>query len=254
MPANSNLRLVERAVDVLDVLAETGELTIAQLAEQTGEPRSSLYRLIASLEKLEIVEPGVAKGGYRLGPHIIRLGAAAVDHIDVRTRALPAMQHLREEIGLTVYLCVRRQWHAVCIERVEGSRVSSLALTVGASQPLHAGAAPRALLAFESTDVWDAYLSHGELERLTDKTPVDATKLLQVLRRESKNGYTLSDGDVTPGIAAVGAPVIDHQGTTQGAISVSGLRDDVLGGNRRRTVDLVRETAATVSRAMGSPA
>jgi DNA-binding IclR family transcriptional regulator len=252
MPASPNLRLVERAFDVLDVLATNGELTIAQIAERTGEPRSSLYRLIATLERLSIVEPGVAKGAYRLGPHIMRLGASAVNNIDVRTRALPSMQRLREATGLTVYLCVKRGWNAVCIERVEGSRVSSLALRVGASQPLHAGAAPRALLAYESTELWDSYLSHGELARLTSKTPADPDRLLEVLRRERKNGYTLSDGDVTPGIAAVGAVVVDYHGHSQGAVSVSGLREDVLGGNRQRTIALVRETARAISQAMGS--
>ena len=70
-----------------------------------------------------------------------------VARFDERQAALPHMEHLHDMTGETVFLCVRRGLRAVCIERIEGSHVVSLALRLGGSLPLHAGAAPRALLA-----------------------------------------------------------------------------------------------------------
>lgn len=245
------LRLVEKTVDVLNLLADNGELTIAQLAQHTGEPRSSLYRLLGRLEQLELIEAASARGYFRLGTHLLRWGAATQAGLNVRDRALPVMEQIMAETGLTVYLMVRRGSHAVCVERLEGLRVASLAVRLGGSLPLHAGAAPRALLAFESEEEWHAYAENGELSRLTPDTHVEPSDLYDLLTYEREQGYTLSDGDVTPGIAALGAPVRDHKNQIQGALSVSGLREEVVGKDADRVRSLVIEGAQTISRDLG---
>jgi DNA-binding IclR family transcriptional regulator len=243
------LRLVEKCVEVLDLLAEHGDLTIAEMAVLIDEPRSSLYRLMASLEQLSLVEPASERGHFRLGMHILRLARALQANIDVRDRALPTMQAIRKESGLTVYLVVRRGREGVCVERVEGHRVASLALRLGESLPLHVGAAPRALLAFEPEEAWHAYVDADPLEQYTPSTP-SASTLFEVLAAERDRGYTISDGDVTAGIASLGAPVRDESGAVVAALSVSGLRDDVLGSEE--LPGMLLAGAEEVSRAMGN--
>lgn len=249
MGSGGALRLVEKSIEVLDLLAEHGELTIAELANLTEEPRSSLYRLVGSLEQLELVEPGGSRGQIRLGMHLLRLGVAVQASIDIRGRALPVMEALREQTGLTVYLLVRRDRQAVCVERLEGRRVASLVLKLGGALPLHTGAAPRALLAFDAEDAWRGYAEGSTLEEFTAQTLSDPDQLYKILAEDRVRGYTVSDGDVNPGIAALGAPVFDHSGAIHAAISVSGLRDEVLGPSEVR--DTVVESAEAISRAMG---
>ncbi|TDE11834.1 IclR family transcriptional regulator [Jiangella asiatica] len=252
MAGEGGLRLVRKAVEVLDLLGEGRELTIAQLAERSGEPRSSLYRLLGTLEQLEMVEPTERRGYFRLGVHVMRLGIASVEGRGLRECARPALERLRTETGgLTAYLVVRRDREAVCIERVEGTRVASMALKLGGALPLHAGAAPRALLAFSAEDQWREYTDGGELRRLTDNTPAEPERLYEVLAQERAEGICVSDGDVTVGIAAIGAPIFDHDGAVVAAMSVSGLRDEVVGPNAAKVKDLVAECAADVSRALG---
>ena len=245
------LRLVDKAVEVLNLLAEERRLTIAQLSERTGEPRSSLYRLLSSLERLDLVESAGVRGSYRLGVHVLRLGAAMMASLDERERALPVMRRIRDETGLTVYLLVRRGDQAVCVERLEGERVASLALQLGGSQPLHAGAAPRAFLAFSPESEWQEYVSAGPLVRLTPTTPATRQRLFEVLARERSEGVTVSDGYVTLGIAALGAPVFNFRGEVAAALSVSGLRDELLGGGTDHLRELVRNGAAEISKSLG---
>jgi len=251
MESPKGLRLVEKAVEVLDRLAEHGELTIAQLAEHTGEPRSSLYRLLGSLERLKLVERASARGYFRLGTHLLKWGAATQARLNVRDRALPVMENIRSQTGLTVFLLIRRGWSGVCVERLEGLRVASLALVLGASLPLHVGAAPRALLAFEPEEFWREYAEHAEFTPLTPRTPTSPTELYQLLSAERVAGYIISDGDVTPGIAALGAPIRGHKNSIDAALSVSGLREEVLGADADHVRSLVIEGAAEISRAMG---
>lgn len=247
--SGGGLRLVEKSVEVLDLLAEHGDLSIAELAKITEEPRSSLYRLMASLEQLDLVEPADQRGRFRLGMHVLRLGRAVQAHLDVRSRALPTMQAIQEETGLTVYLVVRRGRQAVCVERVEGRRVAVLALQLGGALPLHVGAGPRALLAFGPESEWTAYLEGAELEAYTDRTPTNPDAVLRQLAEDRRRGYTVSDGDVTVGIAALGVPIRSEEGQLVAALSVSGLRDEVLDGPD--LVETLRRGGETISSAMG---
>lgn len=252
MAGEGGLRLVRKAVEILDLLAEARELSIAQLAERSGEPRSSLYRLFDTLEQLEMVESTERRGYFRLGVHAMTLGVASIEGRGMRESALPVLERLRAATGgLTAYMVVRRGRTAVCIERVEGTRVASMALKVGGSLPLHAGAAPRALLAFSLPDSWREYAEGGELVRLTDNTPAKPKRLYEVLEQEFAQGVCVSDGDVTAGIAAIGAPVFGHDRRVAGAISVSGLRDELLGDEVESIKRLVVDCAKDVSHGLG---
>jgi DNA-binding IclR family transcriptional regulator len=125
-------------------------------------------------------------------------------------------------------------------------------MRLGGSLPLYAGAAPRALLAFLPPAEQDAVLA-DPTERLRDDPPRPALTALKAdLTVIRSKGYSISDGDVTPGIAALGAPVFNHRGEVDGALSISGLRGQVLGASvLEDNVALLRRAAADASAALG---
>lgn len=252
MSQDGSLLLVRKVSQLLDHLA-LGESSAAEIAEAIGEPRSSVYRLLSSLQTEGLVEPGSRRGRYRLGFKLLALGSAVVARFDERQVALPAMERLHEVTGETVFLCVPRRDEAVCIERLAGKRVQSLALRLGGSLPLHAGAAPRALLAFRPEEEWEAYIERNTpLVRFTPSTPDTPTALRKLLRETRAQGYALSDQDVTVGVAAVGVPVFDYRGEVRAALSFSGVRESVLGPDFERWRDLLIEAGREVSRALGA--
>src|SRR5213080_2937829 len=73
-----SVAVLGKAMALVDRIAEEGEATPARLAELTGEPRSTVYRLLASLQKLELVEPGPRRGTFVLGLKLFRLGRRVV--------------------------------------------------------------------------------------------------------------------------------------------------------------------------------
>src|SRR5262249_37682240 len=170
------------------------------VAELLDEPRTTVYRLLTGLEALDMVEAGSQPGTWRLGWRLLRLGSAGIARLDERQAALPGMGRLHQATGETVFLCVRRGDEAGGIERVHGLRVQSLALQLGGSLPLHAGAAPRALLAWEPRETWEAYVAGGELVPYTSRTPVTREALFAELEETLRLGYAVSDEDVTAGI------------------------------------------------------
>jgi DNA-binding IclR family transcriptional regulator len=245
------VQVLAKAGALLDRLAEEKEATAVRLAELTGEPRSSIYRLLTSLQAIELVEPGDRRGTYRLGLKVVHLGAAVVGRFDERRAALPSMERIHAETGETVFLCVRRAYEAVCIERIDGKRVQSLALRLGGSLPLHAGAAPRILLAYEPREFWGEYVRCGLLEGLTSRTPVTREQVFARLEDVRRLGYSVSDEDVTIGIAALGAPILDYRGRVCAALSISGVRPAILQENERAMLRLVVDGAHEISRTLG---
>jgi DNA-binding IclR family transcriptional regulator len=240
---------LRKAGALLDCLTD-GELTVPEIAARLGEPRSSVYRLLAGLHDLGLVEPGVRRRTYRLGLKLLRLASAVMASFDERQVALPLMQRVHDVSGETVYLCVRRDFEAVCIERIDGRRVQSLALKLGGALPLHAGAVARALLAYEPEEFWEHYVTQADLEVFTPSTPASAEALIPELRKIREEGVAISDQDVTVGIAAIGAPIFDISGKVRAAVSISGIRSEILGADSHAR-KLITEAAATVSRQLG---
>jgi DNA-binding IclR family transcriptional regulator len=233
MEGGSSIQVLGKVAVLLDRMAEEQEVGAARLAELTGEPRSTVYRLLASLQKL------------------FRLGSSVVARFDERRVALPVMERIHQETEETVFLCVRRGYEAVCIERIDGRWVQSMALQLGGSLPLHVGAAPRALLAYEPRAFWEEYVARGPLDAFTPHTPTSRSRLLRALDRVRATGWAVSDEDVTLGMAAVGAPIFDHEGTIRAALSMSGPRPTILGESRDASRELITQGSMEISRALG---
>ena len=246
------VRSLAKAVLLLEVLASEREATPRRLSEVLNEPRTTVYRLLTSLEALDMVEPGSQSGTWRLGLRLLRLGSAVTERLDERQAALPVMERIHEATEETVFLCVRRGDEAVCIERIEGLHVQSLALRLGGSLPLHAGAAPRTLLAWEPRAEWEAYLERAALlDKYTDRTPVTRSELFAELERTLAQGYATSDEDITPGIGSLGAPIFDHSGQIRAAISIGGLRQVLLEEMRDEAIGMLVVGAREISVALG---
>jgi DNA-binding IclR family transcriptional regulator len=245
------VRSLAKAVLLLEALADEREATPRRLSELLHEPRTTVYRLLTGLQALDMVEAGSRAGTYRLGWRLLRLGSAVIERLDERQAALPVMERMHERTGETVFLCVRRGDDAVCIERLDGLRVQSLALRLGGSLPLHLGAGPRALLAWEPREEWEAYVARRPLEAMTEKTPATRDALFAELTASVERGYVVSDEDVTPGIASLGAPVFDYTGTVRAAISIGGMRQFLLEDVRDEAVELLTTGAREISAALG---
>jgi DNA-binding IclR family transcriptional regulator len=246
----SGLELIAKVDAILTALDLHGETGAADLAELTGEPLSSIYRLLQSLTAIGWVDRGPRRGTYRLGLLLMTTGGQLEDKLDIRESALPSLRHLVDSTGVTSYLCVRRGVRAVCVERIEGYAVRSLAMQLGSSLPLYAGAAPRALLAFLSPAEQRDALSDTAAQPGDPARPAAAAVKADIASVLSQ-GYSVSDGDVTAGIAALGAPVFNHRGELAAALSISGLRAQILGAEQNRNVGLLLESARNVSAALG---
>src|SRR6476469_4217316 len=251
--ATSAPSLVVKAGALMDALALERIATSARLTELIDEPVSSVYRMLATLADIGWVEQIGHRGPYRIGGKMLSLASDLTRHLDIRRAALPVLKRIHEATGETTFLCVRHGTRAVCIERIDGVRVNSRVLRLGRSLPLHVGAAPRALLAFEDREGWEEYAA---IATITEKLGHDISRsaLYAELEDIRTAGFVVSDNTVTPGIAAVGAPIFDSRGAVAASLSVSGLRDGILAApadGAPSVTDLVRDGATELSNYLG---
>lgn len=248
---SGGMNLVTKSMAVLQAIAAHGELTVVELSEGTGEPASSLYRLLSTLESVGWVEPGAKRGKFRLGLDFLRLGARLEAQLDLRKLALPELNRLHDITGETAFLCIRRGMQAVCIERIDGLDVQIHSLRLGESLPLGEGVAPRAILAFEPREFIDAYLREAGQAPPVSAIAPDRAELARLLEETAGRGVAVAEAEWIDGIGGVGAPIFDHKGRVVAALSISGISRRLFSGEYD-PVELVREAAHAVSRKLGA--
>ncbi|MDR1188492.1 MAG: IclR family transcriptional regulator [Bifidobacteriaceae bacterium] len=249
-PGVQGLELLGKADAVLTALEAGKAMSATALAAATGEPLSSMYRMLANLVAIGWLDRGEGRGTYRLGLYDVVLGGVCDDRLDLLAASRPQLVELRDATGVTAFLLVPREARGVCVDLVAGRGVRSMDLTLGGSLPLYAGAGPRALLAHLPPGELGPALDAFERWGAADPSVPARSFIERGIRIDAERGYSLSDGDVTPGVAAIGAPVFNHRGESIAAISISGFRQLLLddGGLAR---DLVRAAAAKTSALLG---
>lgn len=250
---DGGVQSVSRALDLLEAFLDHGpELGLTRIATLLSMNKATAHRLLATLETRGYVQHSEANHRYSLGVRLFELGAHFQNQLDIRRAALPELTSMVEETGQAGFLCVRDGDHALCLERIEGRHfVRIFALRLGERQPLHCGAAPRALLSGMPESEIVAYAARTGLPKYTEKTIVTADRLVADANQTRLKGYAVSNEDVSLGIAAVGAPVRDYTKRVIASISLSGIAATYTPDRIAELAGAVAAAAHRISRQMG---
>lgn len=209
---------IDRAVDVMEALAAGGPAGIRDLAARLGIPRSTVYRVLNSLEARGLVARE-ADNTYRLGAQLLRLARAVPAGFDLVALARPPMEDLARELRCTAKLSVREGDAALVVAVAESPETYAVTTQVGRRFPLHAGAASKVLAAFGPAEA-RARLLAGPLAKVTPATITNRAVLKRALEAVRASGHATDAGEFAPGIRAVAAPVFGPDGACVAALSI----------------------------------
>jgi DNA-binding IclR family transcriptional regulator len=223
-PADAPVSMIERMTLILDAFdISTPTLTLVELVERTGLPRSTLHRILDQLIRLRWLAHS-GGGGYRLGMRILELGGLSADHNEIRDCAGPLLHELSERTGMVGHLAVLDGHDVVFLEKAGGSFAATLPTRLGGRMPVHATALGKAMLATLDPAVADA-VSRTRLPRLTPRTLCDPEALHRELAQaRMRQGVAIDREEAVTGIACVAAP-LRGRGATPAALSLSGRAD-----------------------------
>ena len=216
-PAQRTVAAVERALAVIEALADGQELGTNELARRAGLNASTTSRLLATLAGGRLVEHVEETGRYRLGPRFLQLGNVVLARLDLREAVRPHLRALVEATGETATLSAPGDPDAVTVDFVQGPASVVSVAHLGRPSIAHATAAGKVGLAFGA-----ASLPAGELKRYTARTVTDRRRLEADLTRVRERGYAEAAGEREEDLNALAAPVFGSRIELAAILGVQG--------------------------------
>jgi DNA-binding IclR family transcriptional regulator len=213
---------VDRAISVLEILAQRGEAGVSEVAGEIDVHKSTAFRLLGALEARGLVEQAGERGKYRLGFGIVRLAGAVAGRLDITQQGRPVCERLAEEIGETINIAVMQEHYAVNLYQVRGPGAVTAHNWVGQLTPLHATSSGKILLAHLPAKARTTLLTETGLKKVTPRTITAKTKLEKNLADARERGYAFTVEELELGLHAMAAPVRDRDGEVVAALSASG--------------------------------
>ncbi|MFF7356273.1 MULTISPECIES: IclR family transcriptional regulator [Streptomyces] len=221
-PPSGGVQSVDRAISVLEILAQRGEAGVSEVAAEIEVHKSTAFRLLGALEARGLVEQAGERGKYRLGFGIVRLAGAVTGRIDITQQGRPVCERLAEEIGETVNIAVMQEHYAINLYQVRGPGAVTAHNWVGQLTPLHATSSGKIMLAHLPATERTALLTEAGLKKVTPRTIGSKAKLEKNLAEARQRGYSWTLEELEIGLHAVAAPIRDRDGDVIASISASG--------------------------------
>lgn len=241
-----------KALDILLCFSDSEpELSLTEISARLGIHKSTLHRLLGTLESKRFVQRDPGTGRYRLGTRLLELASLVVEHSNLQQRARPHLYRLVEECQETVDLSVLDGNSVVYLEVVESPHRVKLAAKPGQRLPIHSTASGKVLLAFVPPEELERLLP-AALDRYTESTLATREALLQDLSATQERGYAVSYQEYEAGINAVAAPVLDMRGHPIAAVAVAGPAFRLTRERLGEIAPAVRATAEAIARDVGA--
>jgi DNA-binding IclR family transcriptional regulator len=245
------IQSIQRATKILRSFTEAEpELGVIELSKRLDLHKSTVSRILTTLQGEGLVSQNPETGKYRLGVGLVSLAGVALGRLNVRGVTQPHLNGLVEISQETVNVVLQDGRECVNVERVASPKQIRYVGWIGRRMPLHCTAAGKVLLAFMEPDEREDLLS-GSLTNYTNKTVTDNSRMIADLSRVCQQGYAIVHEEFEDEFSAIAAPVFNHARKIAGVISISGPTFRMGPGQIERFIRPLLETANTVSAEMG---
>jgi len=244
---------VQRAVRLIRHIAEGHPvLNMSETAKALKINRTTLLRLLHTLEAEGFVERSPNGGGFQVGLSFLELGARALFSQDLVQVAVPVLTKLAETVQLSAHLGVLDGTDVLYLVRRTPNTPLASNIRVGSRLPAHATTMGRMLLAFMTPLEIETLYSGKTLQRFSEHTATTLSALKARAEQDRRVGIAWSDGYFERGIGSAAVPVFDFADTPLGAINVSGPSSAFAEEARRRRIgEALRAAGAEISRRLG---
>ncbi|BCQ55993.1 IclR family transcriptional regulator [Burkholderia gladioli] len=194
-----------------------------ELSKRLGIPRTTVFRLLQTLESLGFLERADKDRNYRLGVAVLRLGFEYLSSLELTDLGLPVIEGLREATGFTTHIVIRDGRDVVFVAKAQSAApaFSSIRVNVGTRLPAHATTHGHVLMGDLSEAELRALYPERQLERATRATPDSLETLLALVREDAARGYGISNSSFERGISVVTAPVRNDTQRIVAAVTVT---------------------------------
>lgn len=217
----SAVQSVARAFAILQCLSG-GPAGLSEIAERADLPKSTVARLLATLQELGAVTQSDAGGEYRMGPLVTELAGSVTPTRNLANLAHQTLVEVVEDVGEAAGLSVLDEAGQVLyLDQVDAEQDVQVRDWSGEHVPFHCVASGLILMAGAPPELVRQTLA-SPLPRYTDNTLVDPTEILARLDATRDAGVVWTSAEFSSELTSVAAPILDTEGVVLAAIHVHG--------------------------------
>jgi IclR family transcriptional regulator, pca regulon regulatory protein len=227
---------LERGLEIIQTFgAAAPRQTVSEVAAKTGLTRATTRRFLITLVELGYM---VSDGRtFALAPRVLGLGYSFLSGLGLPDVALPHLERLVAEVDESSEASILDGEDILYVVRVPGTKLMTIAISVGSRMPAHATSMGRVLLAGLSDAELDTYLRVATLKPLLPKTVTEPGALRTEVSRARADGFAIIDQELEEGLIAVAVGIRDRAGRVVAAVNLSthvarhtvrSLREDLL--------------------------
>lgn len=214
---------LHRGLQVLEAVGRSEKpLSVTELARLLNLSRSSVFRLVYTLQLMEFLRPTQDHKHFELGARVLNLGFAFLAKQDLISTARRDLEALRDETGVSTHLAIRDGTDVLYLDCVQAKTGFLSNMNVGSRLPAYASPMGWLMLGELSHREIVSLYQNVTFEPRTEKTPRDIPNLMQAISVSTSNSYVFSRGIVEHAGCSVTAPIFAADGKIVAAIDISG--------------------------------
>lgn len=244
---------VVRALRVLEAFSfKKPTYTNAELSKKLGLNKSSVTRLLYSLEKAKFIKRSETTGAYRLTHKAFQVGRVYIKQVDVHKVSMPILKDLTSACQEVSHLGILDDMQVLYLDWIESNQTVSLPSMTGMKLPAYCTGNGKNFLAYMDETALTAYFEQVQLVQRTPNTITEIDKLKKQLQQIKKQGYSCDFEECHQDVVSVSAPIFNEAGKVAACISVAGpvfrMGDKVL---QKKIIPEIKKAANEVSRRLG---
>lgn len=234
------IQSAERIFQVMEALADNGEMGLMELAAALNLHKSTVHRLLMSLIYMGYAKQDVTTQKYMLSYRIVNMAGKILGRMDILRVAKPYLERLSELSREAVHLVQRDENNILYIDKIE-AKVGTIRMVshVGMVRPMYCSGVGKAIMATlpaeEVCKIWEK----SNIEKKTEKTITDLEEMQKTLGEIRKNGYAIDDEENEEGVRCIAASLSRGQAQAGYAFSISGPAS-------RMTIERIKELSVYV--------
>lgn len=214
---------LDRALNIIEKLIEVQEgLGVTELSNSLGLHKSTVYRLLATLNYRGYVKKDSENNRYKVGMKLLEVGSGALENLELRKEVKPYLQQIKKETGETVHLGILDDYEVIYIDKEETLATIRMHSKIGKRVPAHCTSLGKVFLAFSSPDLVEDMIRIKGLKKYTEDTITDQNEFKKHLQEVKDRGYAVDDQEMEEGIRCIAGPIFDYSGQIIAAFSISG--------------------------------
>ncbi len=245
------LPMVIKTGEILKSITDCGgSAGISQIAEITGFSKSTIFRILKSLEETGLMIQNESTEKYQFSTFFVKAGMQVRSSIDIQKTSMPIVEKTAAETGETTNLSILYEGNVLVIDSVPGTS-SVLMSKLTPVLPLYCSCAGKLFLADFTEEEISSYFESAEILKNTEKTIATISELNKELEEIRRQGYSIEDEEYEYGLFGIASPIKNNDGNIVAALSLAGPITRIKSRGVRQIADLLIENAREIEKRMG---